>query len=154
MNTLKTVTQSTTSTPSITFRVVESITPLFTDEFQELKQSFDVQIKDFDKDLFGLALDYARLRPEDFDIPEDYPQLVAPGHTPSGEPIVTFSKDIVAIINDADGEEYSYSIDFEGDYDEFATLAKNLNIYSKEQICKIAELLRIEYRQVNPSSQN
>lgn len=154
MNTLKTATQTTTSTPSITFRVVESITPLFTDEFQELKQSFDVQIKDFDKDLFGLALDYARLRPEDFDIPEDYPQIVAPWYTPTGEPVATFSRDIISIITDSDGEEYSYSLDFEGDYYEFAILAKNLNIYSEEQICTIAELLHIEYSQDNSSSQN
>ena len=147
-------TQATTNMPSITFRVVGSITPLFTDKFQELKKSFDAKVTDFEKDILALALDYARLRPEDIDIPEDYPQLVDPGYSPTGEPVVTFSKDIVAIISDADGEEHSYSLDFEEDYDEFAILAKNLNIYSDEQIYKIAKLLRIEYSQANSSSQN
>jgi len=147
-------TQEVTSTPSITFRVVESIIPLFTDKFQELKKSFDVKITDFNKDIIALALDYARLRTEDFDIPEDYPELVDPGYTPSGEPVATFSKDILAIINDADGDEYSYSLDFDEDYDEFAILAKNLNIYSDKQLCRIAELLRLDYSQAKSQSQN
>jgi len=140
-----TTTQSTTSNPSISFRLVESIRPLYTTDYQPLENVISIDMSDFDKDIYGLAFKYAQSRPSNIDIPEDYPPLVAPGCYDRSEPIATYSKDVEAILVDSDGEWFEYSLDYGEEYEHFAAYAVSQKILSQSQVNKLAELLQIEY---------
>lgn len=143
--------QSTTSDPSISFRLVESITPLFTKDYQPLENVISIDISDFDKDIYGLAFKYAKSRPSNLETPEDYPPLVPPGCFDGSEPIATYSKDVEAILVDSDGERFEYSLDYGEEYEHFAAYAVSQKILSQSQVNKLADLLRIEYIEANTS---
>jgi len=138
-------TQATTSNPSISFRLVESIRPLFTNDYQPLENVISIDISDFDKDIYGLAFKYAQSRPSNLDTPEDYPPLVSPGCFDGTEPVATFLRDVEATLVDQDGYEFEYSLDYGEEYEHFAEYAVSQKILSQSQVNKLAELLQIEY---------
>ena len=154
MNTLKKATQTTTTVPSINFRIVDSITPLFTKDYESLNNVLSVNISDFDKDIYGLAFQYALSRPSCLDIPKDYPPLVSPGCYDGDEPIATFSKDVEATLIDNDGDKWEYSLDFGEEYEHFADFAVSQKILTQSQVNKLAELLQIEYLLEETQSQS
>jgi len=137
---------------TLSFKIVETITPLFTEDYVQLKGTIDVPIENFEKDIFALALTYAKCCPEDLDIPEDYPHLVTPDNFVIDEPIATFSKDVIAILTDGEGNESTYSLDFNEEYGEFAKHCISTGILNEDQLLSLAKLLRIEYSKEEPDT--
>ena len=143
---------TTENATTLRFKIVETITPRFTEDYEQLKGTIDIPIKDFKRDILSLALTYAKCSPDDLDIPEDYPYLVTPDNFVTDEPIATFSKDVIAILTDAEGNESTYSLDFNEEYGEFAKHCISAGICNEDQLLSLAELLRIEYSKEEPDT--
>jgi|GEM_PF-1803813 len=143
---------TTENATTLRFKIVETITPRFTEDYEQLKGTIDIPVEDFNRDILSLALTYAKCIPDDLDIPEDYPYLVTPDNFVTDEPIATFSKDVIAILTDAEGDESPYSLDFNEEYGEFAKHCISVGICNEDQLLSLAELLRIEYSKEEPDT--
>ena len=143
---------TTENATTLKFKIVETITPVFTEDYEQLKGTIDIPIEDFNRDTKSLALTYAKCNPYDLDIPEDYPYLVTPDNFVTDEPIATFSKDVIAILTNAEGDESTYSLDFNEEYGEFAKHCISAGICNEDQLLSLAKLLRIEYLKEEPDT--
>lgn len=133
------------TTTTLTFKIVESLTPLFTEDYEPIKNTIEIQVNDWDQDILSLAVKYAKSRPSNLDVPEDYPYIVTPDNFVTDEPIATFSKDIIATFVDEDGDVFEYSLDFGEEYEEFASYIHSVGRHSANQLNKLADLLRLDY---------